>query len=144
MFSVQLALLLAAAFLSMQSIDACRAQTAVTTQPGIEFAEAENRVVFVGGGFIEQARLFGYIEARLLRRFPQRSITCRNLGWSGDSVWGAARTAGFENPAGLDRLIKEASALKPTMIFVGYGLVESFEGDAALGRFIQGYKLLLD
>jgi lysophospholipase L1-like esterase len=115
-----------------------------TTQPLFDLSEGENRIVLVGNGFIEQSRLTGYIEARLLRRFPERSVIIRNLGWSGDSVSGAARTAGYQNPAGLDRLIKETTALKPTIIFVGYGLVESFEGEAALPKFTEDYNALLD
>jgi len=144
LLSIRLTQLLVAAFVWSGSLNSSRAQPVITTQPALEFTEPDNRVVLVGDGLIEQARLSAYIDTRLLRRFPDRSITCRNLGWSGDSVWGAARTAGFEKPAGLDRLIKEASALKPTIIFVGYGSVESFEGDAGLERFTQGYNLLLD
>ncbi len=144
LLSMWLTLLLAVAVVSWASVAACRAQSAATTEPAFELTARENRIVLVGGGLIEQARLAAYIDTRLLRQFPDRSIICRNLGWSGDSVTGAARTAGFEKPAGLDRLVKEATALNPTVIFVGYGFVESFEGDAALGQFTQGYNLLLD
>jgi lysophospholipase L1-like esterase len=115
-----------------------------STQLSFELQPGENRVVFVGNGFIEQARLSGYIEARLLRHSPERPAIFRNLGWSGDSVSGAARTAGYENPAGLDRLVKEAAALKPSAIYVGYGMVESFEGESGLSKFKEGYNLLLD
>ena len=144
LISIWLTLLLAAALLSWASVAPCRAQSAATTEPAFELMAPENRILLVGGGFIEQARLSAYIDTRLLRQFPDHSITCRNLGWSGDSVTGDARTAGFEKPAGLDRLVKEATALNPTVIFVGYGFMESFDGDAALEHFTQRYNLLLD
>src|SRR5271155_792214 len=86
--------------------------------PGIELKEGENRVVFLGDGFVEQAQFSAFIETRLARRFPDRRLICSNLGWSGDDVWGSARTAGFQNPAKFDRLKKEATALAPDLIFV--------------------------
>jgi len=36
------------------------------------------------------------------------------------------------------------NAAKPTVIFVGYGNVEAFDGDAGLPKFIDGYNKLLD
>jgi hypothetical protein len=59
-------------------------------------------------------------------------------------VWGDARPSGFQNPAGVNRLMKDATELKPTIIFVGYGFVESFDGAAGLARFKEGYEALLD
>jgi lysophospholipase L1-like esterase len=120
-------------------------QAELPAKPLFELSEGENRIVFVGGGFIEQARLSGYIEVQLMRTWPaDRAVIFRNLGWSGDSVSGAARTAGFEQPAGLDRLLKDLDLLKPTVIIVGYGFVESFDGEAGVAKFSEEYKTLLD
>jgi hypothetical protein len=113
-------------------------------QPRLVLDDQDNRIVLVGNGFIEQERLSGYLEARLMRHGLNHSTTCRNLGWSGDSVTGDARPSGFQNPAGVNRLMKDAKELKPTIIFVGYGFVESFDGDAGLPRFKEGYEALLD
>src|SRR5580704_14230735 len=73
----------------------------------VELKAGDNRIVFIGDGLVEQAQFSGYIETRLARRFPDRRLLCSNLGWSGDDVWGSARTAGFQNPAKLERLKKE-------------------------------------
>jgi len=113
-------------------------------QPRLALDEHDNRIVLIGNGLIEQERLGCYLEARLMRHALDHSIICRNLGWSGDTVWGDARPAGFQNPAGVDRLIKDAAEMKPSIIFVGYGSVESFDGDAGLPRFKEGYDALLD
>ncbi|HTL28402.1 MAG TPA: SGNH/GDSL hydrolase family protein [Tepidisphaeraceae bacterium] len=122
---------------------ACRAQAG--KQVRFTLGDETSRIVFVGGGLIEQARFRGYIESRLLQAAPSsQPLSFRNLGWSGDSVLGDARTAGYQEPAGLERLLKETTQLQPSVIFVGYGLVESFEGEAGLGRFRQGYNALLD
>ncbi|HWE00768.1 MAG TPA: GDSL-type esterase/lipase family protein [Tepidisphaeraceae bacterium] len=111
--------------------------------PAIELKDGDNRIVFIGDGLVEQAQFSGYIETRLARRFPDRRLLCFNLGWSGDDVWGSARTAGYQNPARLERLKKEATALNPAIIFVGYGLDESFAGVDGLPHFVEGYNELL-
>lgn len=110
-----------------------------------EFAFKDgDRVVLIGGTFIERDQSYGYLETMLTLRHPDKTITFRNLGWSGDTVWGDAR-AGFETAKeGFQRLKEHVHALKPTVIFVGYGMVESFEGKAGLAKFEEGLKALLD
>jgi lysophospholipase L1-like esterase len=103
-----------------------------------------DRVALLGSALVEQEQFHGYLETRLTRRFPAASLTFRNLGWSGDTVQGVARTAGLGNPEGLERLLKEVRALKPTVLFLGYGSNESFAGAAGLPGFLEGYNHLLD
>ena len=103
-----------------------------------------DRVVLLGNTFIERDQGYGYLEAGLTLRHPGRPILFRNLGWSGDTVFGEAR-ASFDPPAvGYRRLKEHVLALKPTVIFVGYGAVESFEGPAGLPRFREGLETLLE
>jgi lysophospholipase L1-like esterase len=103
-----------------------------------------DRVVFLGGGLIEQERNDGYLETRLTCRFPEASVVYRNLGWSGDTVRGDARTSGLGNPDGLARLLREVREAAPTVVFLGYGTNESFEGPAGLPNFLEGCGKLLD
>jgi lysophospholipase L1-like esterase len=103
-----------------------------------------DRVVLLGGGFIEQQRLHCYLETRLLRHHPRGGQSFRNLGWGGDTVRGAARTGGLGNPEGFARLLKEVKEWAPTVIFVGYGMNESFAGARGLDAFIKDYDALLD
>jgi lysophospholipase L1-like esterase len=71
-------------------------------------------------------------------------VTFRNLGWSGDTVFGEAR-ASFDPPAvGYRRLVEHTLSVKPTVIFLGYGTNESFEGSAGLPKFVKGLETLLD
>jgi hypothetical protein len=68
----------------------------------------------------------------------------RNLGWSGDTVFGDAR-AGFDNAAkGYERLVSLTLELKPNVIFVSYGSNESFDGPAGVAKFEKGLAKLLD
>src|SRR5687767_14518266 len=104
---------------------------------------AGDRVVLLGSGLIEQERRHGYLETRLSRRVPEGSLVFRNLGWAGDTVRGIARTSGYQNPEGFARLLKEVQDYKPTVLFIGYGMNEAFEGPAGLPGFREDYAKLL-
>jgi lysophospholipase L1-like esterase len=110
-----------------------------------EFNLAEgDRVVLVGNTLIEREQRYGYWEAALTARYHGRNITFRNLGWSGDTVFGHAR-AGFGTTAdGFQHLKEHVLSLKPTVIVVGYGANESFEGAAGLPKFLDGLNILLE
>src|SRR5581483_12333858 len=95
-----------------------------------------DRVVLLGSALIEYEQFHGYLETELLVRSPGRKLTFRNLGWSGDTVRGNARTSGYQNPEGLARLLREVKELKPTVLFLGYGMNESFAGPAGLADFV--------
>jgi lysophospholipase L1-like esterase len=109
------------------------------------FALADgDRVVFLGSTLIEREQRSGYWELALTARFPKAKVIYRNLGWSGDTVFGEAR-AGFGNTAhGFKQLKEHVLALKPTVVVIGYGTNESFEGPGGLPNFIRGLNTLLD
>jgi lysophospholipase L1-like esterase len=103
-----------------------------------------DRVVLLGATLVEREGNYGWIETRLTARFPELDLTFRNLGWSGDTVFGAAR-AGFDTEQeGYERLIKHVTDAKPNVILVNYGQVESFDGAAGLEHFLAGLNRLLD
>lgn len=115
--------------------------------PAAEFELKDgDKVVWLGSTLIEREQRYGYWEAALTARWPERKITFRNLGWSGDNVFGEARLAfDINNPAlGLKRMVELALAEKPTVIIICYGTNESFEGEAGLEKFEKGYEKLLD
>jgi lysophospholipase L1-like esterase len=101
-----------------------------------------DRVVLIGSALIEREQSYGYWEAALTTRFA--GVTFRNLGWSGDTVFGEAR-ASFDPPGvGYKRLIEHTLAIKPTVILLGYGTNESFGGPARLPAFRKQLDKLLD
>ena len=103
-----------------------------------------DRVVFLGNTLIEREQKYGYWELMLTMAWPERNVTFRNLGWSGDTVWGESR-AGFGSQAdGFKKLVEEVNAARPTVIFVGYGNVEAFDGETGLPKFVDGFGKLLD
>ena len=103
-----------------------------------------DQVVFVGNTLIEREQRYGYWETALTSRYPDKNLTFRNLGWSGDTVFGDAR-AGFGRQAdGFNHLKEHVLSLKPTVIIVGYGGNEAFDGAAGLPKFEKGLNTLLD
>jgi lysophospholipase L1-like esterase len=101
-----------------------------------------DRVVLVGSTLIEREQSYAYWETALTERYP--GATFRNLGWSGDTVWGVAR-ASFDPPAvGYKRLVEHVLALKPTVLLMGYGTNESFDGAAGLPAFTKQLETFLD
>lgn len=109
-----------------------------------------DRVVFIGDTLIEREQQQGWIELMLTSRFPERNVTFRNLGWSGDTPAGDARfglsllQAGKE-PAdeGWNQLVKQIEEAKPTVVFVGYGMASSFDGEGGQEKFRADYARLL-
>src|SRR5438045_3509172 len=102
-----------------------------------------DRVVFIGNTFVERDIQYNYLETLLTAQYPDRKITFRNLGWSGDTVFVPARSGSAPNK-GFDLLLEAVKELRPTVLFISYGMNESFEGEAGLPRFVDGYNKLLD
>jgi lysophospholipase L1-like esterase len=105
-----------------------------------------DRVVWIGSTLVEREQRYGYWETALYLAFPNANFTIRNLGWSGDTVWGESRGRfDFDKPdVCFKQLVDQTLALKPTVVFVSYGTVESFEGEEGLPKFEKGLGELLD
>ncbi|MBI5775718.1 MAG: HEAT repeat domain-containing protein [Verrucomicrobia bacterium] len=117
---------------------------------GFELKDGD-RVVFLGDTFIEREQHYGWIELMLTTRFPDRNVTFRNLGWSadtpaGDSRFGLSLKQAGHEPAdeGWTQLVKQLEDARPTVVFVGYGMASSFDGEAGLPKFKADYNRLLD
>ncbi len=105
-----------------------------------------DRIVWIGSTLVEREQKYGYWETALHAAFPKVNFTLRNLGWSGDTVFGESRGRfDFNQPnVCFKQLVDQTLALKPTVIFVSYGANESFDGEAGLPKFEQGLNKLLD
>jgi lysophospholipase L1-like esterase len=118
-------------------------------KPKVEFRDGD-RIAFVGNEFFERDQERGYIETELTTRFPDKNLTFRNLGYSGDTVRADARNlcAGWANfgpeDQGFARLTDLIKHINPTLVFVAYGMNESFDGAAGVEPFVEGLNRMLD
>jgi lysophospholipase L1-like esterase len=101
-----------------------------------------DRVVLIGSTLIEREQRYGYWETALTERYP--GVTFRNLGWSGDTVSGIAQARFGSVAEGYNHRKEHIAAVKPTVILIGYGTNEAFEGEAGLPKFLDGLNVLLD
>ncbi len=116
------------------------------TMAAAQSAELQNgdRVVVLGGTFVEREGQFGHIETAVTAAYPDRKIVFRNLGWSGDTVWAESRGIFDQPAAGYQRIIEMVKEQQPTVIVFAYGQNESFAGEAGLPAFVQQYEKLCD
>jgi GDSL-like Lipase/Acylhydrolase family len=119
------------------AISPARAQAQVKPDDG-------DRVVLLGNTLIEREQRYGYWESAVLAHFPGKKIVVRNLGWSGDTVFGPSRARFGPVAEGFNHLKTHVLAEKPTVLVIGYGSVEAFDGPAGLESFLKGYNTLLD
>lgn len=103
-----------------------------------------DRVVLLGSTLIEREQKYGYWELALTLMNRDKNVVFRNLGWSGDTVFGEARNAFDPSPKGFERMVTLTKELKPTVVLVCFGHNESFEGAAGVEKFTKGLEKLLD
>ena len=106
------------------------------------FLEDGDAVVLAGDGLVENAQHFGYVETALTVRRP--GLTFRNIGWSGDTVFGEAREHYTYPPTGFEHLVEQLTSPKPSVAVLAYGGGLAFEDHEALSEAIEGYHALLD
>ena len=128
--------------------------------------QSGDHVVFIGNTLVERARLFGHLEASLqLAAGPEvKGLVFRNLGWSGDSVFGDARSYFGPPSEGRERLARNLGEIKPNVVLICYGTETALSVDqgwtnetanganqvsgsgleSSKALFLQGYQALLD
>ncbi|MBG68820.1 MAG: hypothetical protein CMN06_01640 [Roseibacillus sp.] len=133
--------------------------------PAAPFGFRNNdRVALVGNTVVERAQRFGHVETllNLAAGAKVKGLTFRNIGWSGDSVFGDARSYFGAPKEGRDRLQRVVKEVKPTVLLVCYGTnaamtakkgwtddpagaARSRSGDEeSLSLFVETYGKLLD
>src|SRR5690349_1747387 len=110
-----------------------------------EFREGD-RVALVGDTLIEREQESGWLETAFYRSFPDRHFVVRNLGWSADTPNGGSR-AGFDftdAKKGFQQLTNQIAEIKPTVVFLGYGMANSFDGADGVATFKSDLVRLID
>src|SRR4029077_19353496 len=115
-----------------------------------------DHICIVGNTLAERMQYFGWLETRLVSRFPEHDLVFRNLGYSGDEITLRLRPMAFGTPdewlagsAPVPQPAKlnpgapvrenrfELTNTKADVIFAFFGYNESFAGEAGLPKFKQ-------
>ncbi|MCX6855522.1 MAG: hypothetical protein NTV80_11535, partial [Verrucomicrobia bacterium] len=96
-------------------------------------------ILFYGNSMIERLLEQGELEARLQIAQPAAKLAIRSLAWTGDEVGNRLRLEGYAKH--MKNLLAEWPA---KTIVLGYGLNESFAGEAGLKDFRQQYAVHLN
>jgi putative heme-binding domain-containing protein len=86
-----------------------------------------DRVLLLGDALLERENTYGTLETRLHEQFPDRTFTVRNLSWAGDTPAGWSRASFDPAETGLARLKEHLDLVKPTVVFLGYGMAASLQ-----------------
>jgi lysophospholipase L1-like esterase len=109
----------------------------------IEFKDGD-RLVLIGNTVFEREQRYASFEPRLALALGDVKVSVRNLAWSGDTVFGHARSYFGPPEEGLQRLSGHIEMLKPTVVMLCYGSELAFEKLVGLPDFLSGYRSLIE
>jgi len=106
--------------------------------------EQGDRIAFLGNTFTERSQRSSHIEAAFTLAMAEKDLVFRNLGWSGDNVYGEARAYFGNRAEGYSRLLNHVDLAKPDLIIAHYGANAAFDGADKIPDFIKQYGVLID
>lgn len=104
----------------------------------------QDRILFLGSSLFENELAEGYLEFALASRWPDRDLTFRNLGWTGDNVFAEARSTFTTPPTPYQQLFQQIRSTKPNLVLIAYGGIESQKGEKGLSEFTRGLEIIID
>lgn len=117
---------------------------AASGQPASFEFKNDDTIVLLGSTVIEREQRYGHLETSLRLALGEKNVSIRNLGWSGDTVFGHARSYFGPPEEGIQRLTAHLELLKPDVVILCYGTELAHEGLSGLPAFLSGYRALLD
>lgn len=115
----------------------------LSNQPQLEFKPNE-RILFLGSSLFENELKNGYLEYAISSRWPDKDLTFRNLGWTGDNVFAEARSTFTTPPTPYQQLFQQIRSTNPNHVLIAYGGIESQKGDEGLDEFVRGLEIIID
>lgn len=128
---------------AVPTLDAGAASPASATVAVKEGAFLQNNdtVAWIGAGFTERMQQSNWIDLVLSAANP--TLKFRNIGWSGDTVFGDARGVFGGREDGFKRLVGDLDKAHANKAIVCYGDNECRAGEEGLEEFEKGYRRLL-
>lgn len=108
---------------------------------------AGESISFIGGTNTYDLQSHPYLESLIQLAYPQLKLKVRNLAWQGDTVFEQTRPRFFYTNIGDKQpgsTPDQRTRLKPGIVFVNFGKMESLEGSDSLADFQKAYQVFLD
>lgn len=109
----------------------------------LEFKQSD-RILFLGSSLFENELEKGYLEFAISSRWPDKDLTFRNLGWTGDNVYAEARSTFTTPPTPYQQLFQQIRSTNPNHVLIAYGGIESQKGKDGLSEFVKGLEIIID
>jgi len=100
--------------------------------------EKGGRVLLYGNSFVGRLQEHGLFEAAVQMAHPEKKLEFRSLAWTGDEVGYRLRPERYSN-----HLRKLLDRWPANVVILGFGLNESFAGEAGVDTFRQDFKSYL-
>jgi lysophospholipase L1-like esterase len=101
------------------------------------YRNGDQPIVFLGDSITDNQPYPKFIESFILTRYPTWTVTCRNIGWGGD-------TAGLRQRQGFDTGMKrDILSLKPMAITIDFGMNDARAGEGGLPGYIANTTKLV-
>jgi len=114
------------------------APAAASSSPTTFEFEDGDKVVLIGSTVLERDQRYGWFEYQLSLALADKNVSVRNLAWSGDTVYGHARSYFGPPEEGLQRLSAHLDLLKPTVVVLCYGAEMAHQGLGGLPGYLTG------
>jgi len=101
-------------------------------------------IAFLGNTFTERSQRSSHIEAAFTLALAEKDLVFRNIGWSGDNVYGEARAYFGDRREGYSRLLNHVDLADPDVIIAHYGANAAFDGADKIPDFVKQYGVLID
>jgi lysophospholipase L1-like esterase len=118
------------------------AQDAAGATSAKAIVQPGDRIALIGGGWVERMHNYPWLETMLTLEVP--GVTFRNMGWSGDTVFGDARAVFGSRTDGYQRLMRDLEYAAPNFAILFYGENEAHGGQAEREEFLKGYHKLVE
>jgi len=124
-----------------------------TDKPAPPFAtgkfipHSSESISFIGGTNTFELQKYPYLESLLQVAYPKQNLKIRNLVWHGDTVFHQTRPAFYFTKAADKKpgsVADQRDRVKPGIVFVNFGKMESLNGTDSLKTFLTAYKIFLD
>ncbi|MCE2751646.1 MAG: GDSL-type esterase/lipase family protein [Pirellula sp.] len=129
-------------FSTICSADQAEVQDPVGSSVAKPIIQTGDRIALIGGGWVERMHNHPWLEMMLTLEVP--GVTFRNMGWSGDTVFGDARAVFGSRPDGYQRLMRDLEFAAPNLAILCYGENEAHGSQAERDEFLKGYHKLVE